>query len=349
MVKVLRDNDGTRTHLWSTLDLMENNTEGDTSEAVRLIPFEESVSGMLAGFWQVPDSGFVWTDAYRPLGKNGILDLDSPPDDLGPWLVAQGDRARRYPLLRRKGLLTEADHLADEPTPERILAFAGRWGDLGIGRTLVPAVRHPDGTVVHITGVMTSGESLAGWRLQLLAYADLRRLWRAVAIAAHPESWGPDRVREAGEYLGARIDWSTDGGCRYHSRIEAGGGWREWHDHIYRPADRDATGVARRLAGENTLEAARLHLHRKVNAEMRGKVSPSVLPYLGGVMRFFPESLLAAIWLLFAQELAGGAGKERECEHCRLPFPQRRRDQRFCGKNCQEASAYAHRRSVESP
>ena len=79
---------------------------------------------------------------------------------------------------------------------------------------------------------------------------------------------------------------------------------------------------------------------------MRGSVSPAVLPYLGGVIRFFPASLLAAVWLRFAQELAGQAGRERECEKCRMPFRQRRRDQRFCGKNCQEASAYQRRRSA---
>jgi len=165
------------------------------------------------------------------------------------------------------------------------------------------------------------------------------RMW------AQPDSGSTGRVREAEGYLAERIRWSASGVCTYHSRIEAVVVWSEYHQHIHSPEDRDAASVQTHLAGENTLEAARLHVHRRVNAEMRGSVSPAVLPYLDGVMRFFPATLLAAVWLQFAQELAGRAGFERECEYCRLPFRQRRRDQRFCRKNCQEASAYRRRSS----
>lgn len=82
---------------------------------------------------------------------------------------------------------------------------------------------------------------------------------------------------------------------------------------------------------------------------MRGRVGPAVLPFLGGVIRFFPDSLLAAVWVRFAQEVAGATGRERECDNCRMPFLQRRRDQRFCGKNCQEASAHRRRTAKARP
>ncbi|HEY5437070.1 MAG TPA: hypothetical protein VIK13_17715, partial [Candidatus Limnocylindrales bacterium] len=67
---------------------MENPTDWTPSEMPRTRPFDDMESGMLAGLWQVPLAGFQWTDAYKLLGSNGILDLDSEPSDPGPWLVA---------------------------------------------------------------------------------------------------------------------------------------------------------------------------------------------------------------------------------------------------------------------
>lgn len=327
------------------LDGMEKSTDRTPSAgpASPRIPFTDTTSGMLAGLWLVSIAGFRWTDEYRPWAEDGMFDPGAQPRDPGPWLIPVGDEARRYALLRRPGLLGAMDRLASRPTLENIQAFANRWGHLGVQQSLIPARRRADGARVITPGTMECGESLSAWRTELYAFADLRRLWQAVSILAQPDNWGPSRVREAKQLIADRVSWSPAGGCSYHSRFEAAGGWREWHEHIFDPSDRDATSLAEHLAGRNSYEAARFHLHRRINAEMRGSVSPSVLPYLGGVIRFFPASLLAAVWVRFAQELAGAAGRERECEYCRMPFLQRRRDQRFCGKNCQEASAYRRR------
>lgn len=324
---------------------MEKITVAASPDAPDSVPFSEMESGMLAGLWHVPIAGFGWTDAYRPFGTNGRLEVDSKPSDPGPWLVAQGAEARRYPLLRRSGLITAVERLAEAPTQERILAFADQWGSLGVERHLIPAQRLADGSLTIVAGTMASGESLADWRTRLFAFADLRNLWRAVSLCRNADSWSPGQVREARRYLAERIRWSAGGGCTYHSRFDALGFWSEWHQSIYDPRDLEAASLKTHLDGESTIDAGRLHVYRRVNAEMRGSVSPAVLPHLDGAMRFFPASLIAAVWLQFAQELAGKAGRERECEHCRLPFPQRRRDQRFCGKNCQEASAYMRRRA----
>jgi hypothetical protein len=124
---------------------------------------------------------------------------------------------------------------------------------------------------------------------------------------------------------------------------EVDGAWREWNEWIYHPTDADSNGLSRRLSGNNTYEAARYYLHRRVNAQLRGTINAAVLPYLQGAIRFFPDSLVTAAYLRFAQDLAGRLGAQRECEYCRLPFQPTRRDRRFCRKNCQEAFAY-HRR-----
>ena len=320
---------------------MEKSTEVALSP--RRIAFVETAAGMLAGMWQYPVDGFEWRSDFRPLGD--VFPRADPPahPDPGPWLVPAGPAARRYAPLRRAGLLEGMDRVAASPTPERIRAFANRWGHLGLEETLVPEVP-PQGPRMTSMDALHWGESLSTWRMQLMKFGDLRRLWRAVSVLAHPESWGPTVVREARAHLRDRIDWAPDGACRYNSRYEVADAWREWHEWIYNPRDGEAEIVAEHLAGQNNLEAARYYVHRQVNAEMRGTVNPAVLPYLGGAIRFFPASLMAAAWLRFAMELAGSSGRERECEYCRTPFLQNRRDQRFCGKTCQEASAY-HRRT----
>lgn len=328
---------------------MEHRTDDSPEARSAQIPFSDTTSGMLAGLWHVPIAGFRWTDEYRPWAVNGPFDPGDEPRDPGPWLIPVGDHARRYAPLRRRGLLEAMDRLALKPTPERIQSFANRWGHLGIPESLAPAQRRADGASVATAGTMEWGESLSSWRTELYSFGDLRQLWRAVSVLGQRDGWGPSRVREAERVIADRVTWSSSGGCLYHSRYEAAGGWREWNEHIFHPSDRDATAVADHLAGQNTNEAARFYLHRRINKEMRGRVSPAVLPFLGGVIRFFPDSLLAAVWVRFAQEVAGAPGRERECESCRMPFLQRRRDQRFCSKNCQEASAYRRRTAAARP
>lgn len=308
-----------------------------------LITFLDTAEGMAAGFWHYAVGGYRWVEARALSAVLGSEDRGR----LGQWLIAETQSARRYAVLKRPHLLEAMDKLAGAPTQERILSFANRWGALGDDELVVTpfAVRRDYGVVTggDVTGGVTSGESLTVWQNHLLLYGDLRRLWRAVTIVSEPQDWLSSRVREAKESIESVIWWGDDGSCSYHSRYEAAGVWREWHQPIYDPArDREST-LGRHLANRNALEAARYHVHRQVNTQLRGHVSPSVLPFLDGAIRLFPDSLAAAVWLRFAFELSGGSGRQRECEHCHQPFAVRRRDQRFCGKNCQEASAYRRR------
>lgn len=314
---------------------MDKSTEGILD---RIIRFEDTTNGMAAGFWHYPLGGFRWVDGCTPM-TSFVSESDS--DDPGPWLVAAGQPGRRYPLLRRPGLLEAMDRLAEDPSKERILTFANRWGSLGEDQLLAfPAECEIDGAVKRGIG---SGESLLAWRQHLLLYGDLRRLWRTVSVLTDPDSWSAANVRQAKKHVDSAFAWRRGGGCRYDSRFEAGDAWAEWHEWIWLPEHDESDSLKRHLANENSLEAARYYVHRKVNSQLRGRVNPSVLPFLSGAIRLFPDSLAAGVWLRFAFELAGGTGKHRECEHCRMPFAVGRRDQRFCGKNCQEAAAYRRR------
>jgi predicted nucleic acid-binding Zn ribbon protein len=331
----------------SILNRMEKTTGSAPVPEQRIIRFEETESGMVAGLWHVPVEGFAWRHDLRPWAEDGeILQFDAPPRDPGPWLVAQGDVVRRYPPMRRKGVLEALDRVAQLETLDAVQKFANGYGAFGAAQNLVPMDTGVDPPVV-TSGTIESGESLGQWRTELMQWRDLRLLWQAIATIGASDSWGPQRLRDAKEHIESRIRWSEAGGCRYHSRVDVDAAWREWNEWIYHPSDQDSAGLGRRLSGNNTHEAARYYLHRRVNGQLRGTMNAAVMPYLGGAIRFFPESLLAAAYLRFAQELAGRLGPQRECEYCGLAFRPTRRDKRFCTKNCQEASAY-HRRVARS-
>ena len=97
---------------------------------------------------------------------------------------------------------------------------------------------------------------------------------------------------------------------------------------------------------DDPLGPARAYLTQEVNRRLRGHVHLTLGSFQDSPIRFFPDSLLAAIYLRFALELAGRSARERECEFCHVPFPVGRRDQRFCSKSCRENAGY-HRRREE--
>lgn len=322
----------------ATLNTMKKSTEPRLPPESP-ISFVETTAGMAAGFWHCSVDGYRWVEG-RSL--NSVLGAGEVADP-GPWLMANSDVARRYAVLTRPRLLEAMDELSEDPSSERILRFANRWGSLGEEQLIGVGNDKSNEDGGALTSGISSGEPLSVWRAHLLLYGDLRRLWRAVTVITEPERWARRRVRGARELLEGAIRWGDDGACGYDSRYEANGEWMEWHRWIYHPALDSGGSVARHISNRNTVEAARYYVHKQVNEQMRGRVSPSVLPFLDGALRLFPDSLAAAVWLRFAFELAGGVGRQRECEHCRQPFAVRRRDQRFCSKNCQEASAYRRR------
>lgn len=329
-------------HRASILNIMEKPTDPAHAEQYRRIAFADMESGVTAGLWYVPVAGFSWHDDVRPLVQDGELDYDNPRDP-GPWLVPSGDEARGYPPLRRAGLLEAFDTASNAPDADRILRFAEVYGHLGIPETLIPVKPTGNGGRALVGGRTTWGESVGMWRGELLAWRDLRLLARAVYVLGHPDSSTSHQLGKARLHISQRVRWDSRGGCSYHSRIEYLKFWSQWNERIYHPDDRDAEAVRQHLKGHDNYEAARLHLHRRVNKALEGVVNAAVLPYLDGEIRFFPASLLATLYMRFARELGGRRGSQRECEHCGRVFEARRRDQRFCNRNCQEASAYRRR------
>ena len=123
-------------------------------------------------------------------------------------------------------------------------------------------------------------------------------------------------------------------------------------DHCYstkrRFLRRDSAGYefVRAVRRQDRLEkAARYFVHLLVNEGLRGEVSPAVLPYEGSAIRFWPHSLIGAMYLLLATEVAGQRSAQRPCDQCAMSFTAGRSDARFCGTACRSRAAYLRRRA----
>jgi hypothetical protein len=80
-----------------------------------------------------------------------------------------------------------------------------------------------------------------------------------------------------------------------------------------------------------------------VNARLRGHVHPRLLPPGAGEYRivFTPDSLLAALYVLFALEVAKDEPR-RVCAYkaCGQVFTPRRRNQHYCSDSCRRNASY---------
>ena len=93
----------------------------------------------------------------------------------------------------------------------------------------------------------------------------------------------------------------------------------------------------------DSVEPARYFIYRAVNEALRGKIHRVCLPYQGKAIRYFPDSLIAAIYIRLQDRLAGKAAQERVCKNERCPqvtFVPKRRDQEYCSKSCRQMANY---------
>ncbi len=94
-------------------------------------------------------------------------------------------------------------------------------------------------------------------------------------------------------------------------------------------------------------------VRREVNKRMRGHVNPVVLPPdvdEGYRIVFRPDSLLAALYVLLALEIAAASERSdaspKVCAYCGDVFTPSRRDQKYC-KPSHRSAAHYHRKHTE--
>ena len=315
-------------------------------------PFEAMVQGPFAALLRVPVGGFNWHDGLVAFDGNGVGNANS-----GPWLVRSDSLYERQyppldvPNLHRRFARTEA-------TDKSILAFANKYGFLGHSL----ALRDPEGKSQSIQiAEIPQGESLGFWQREIARMARLVALWELVKHGSkrelnHLVQWTP-----RGEPQQVRLYLVVEG---KELRPDLSKWmWQrpdEFRDHVRQTGNRAgrvtyAEGLV--LAHEeigshlellerwrhgDPVEPARYFVHREVNRRLRNHVSPAVLPFRKGEIRFFPDCLLSSLYTQFLLELSGRNRPAIVCARpgCGRYFEPAHGRQQYCERQCQQLAYY---------
>jgi len=243
-------------------------------------------------------------------------------------------------------------------TPEAIRRFANQYGFLEMdeARTLTC----PDGGI-------WKGEPLAFWKgeirgmRRLLALADAveRRDERLLApfVCWQAQPWKrvclllvldntADRVLLSDAARLVRQQCSAEDLARgfvleqKHAPPDASIFWRLLADERPGVLSKNARPEPLRVwEYGDAVEPVRYFLYQEINAQLRGKVSPGLLPFSENPLQFFPNSLLSALYTQFLLELAGRTRPPILCAnpHCGRHFEPTHGRQAFCDDKCRKA------------
>ena len=312
--------------------------------------------GTLIYLGKIPRGGYRWMDDMKPaelnrLTKPGILldrrtEKEVSPSD-GPWLVgpeplgieydAQPSRVfRRY---RGDPGLHHAFGKLEGSEPS-ILKFANRYGELGCGVMVAPVKG----------GGVCYGESLQMWQHEINQMAMLLAVWDLVQQNNRHElaryvCWEKDPL-QVQMWLAVRKGELWPEPVR-RARQEKSLRPIDWFESIAHEAMGAEWLVLQRWGYGELQGPAGYFVHRNVNKRLRGHTNLQILPFLRGEEKLvlMPDSLLAAIYVLFALELVGRT--TRECRFCKEPFRPSRRDQVYCTTSCRKKASY-HRLAGEA-
>ncbi|MDO8614990.1 MAG: hypothetical protein Q7T33_04555 [Dehalococcoidia bacterium] len=282
----------------------------------------------LAGYWFKPDAGFEWA---RP-GVPVYDERGQPVPDKGPWLVPRGDTGTRYAVLRRSRLLPAFADLGRNASPERVLTFANEWGPLGQGECNVGK---------------RSGASLNTWGAHARKVATLCHLWEWVRLGdterLEPYIRWQSRPAMVSIAL-VSVNGLPDAGRS--ARMTGVGALppNSWGPvYTLASASHDPNGFLRQWEHGDPVEPMRYYVCQSVNQALEGHINRAVLPYYGYAVRYFPDSLLSAVYLRLQDRIAGAVRQERQCTAPGCPqgrFIPGRSDQQYCSNLCRKRAHY---------
>lgn len=282
-----------------------------------VIRFSETTLGMFSVMTEVPVGGF----RISHLLKLSEMEHKANEKHQEPWLVGPSpigvpfEAVRKLPLAKRD-LHRRFARIA--PTDESILAFANRYGLLGKQVSLIdPKLQHQK---------VQYGESLAFWRESIADVGQLLAIWNAVTRKDSGQLGKCVHWRFPEEGRGVQVDITvTASGDRLlpdvalraekkefdtNDKIReafVSHGITSWHWSRIATAglgfNRDDELLERWEFGD-PIEPARWFVCDQLNKRMKGRVSPFIHPYQHNRIYFVPDSLLAALWLLFAIEIS---------------------------------------------
>jgi hypothetical protein len=293
--------------------------------------WEELEAGVAASRWARPVGGFVWL-AGRSSRQTGAYAPFLAPAD-GP-----GAQARAYGVLRSRRIFDEFVDLGraidrTEADWDAILAFANRWGALGMPVATFPSGKWadlPNGVRQAIAQRTLPGEPIELWRRSAMRLAGLEEVRRQVV--------------------------QMEGGAGEKDR-------RLLAEHFPRPREEERGGsAAPKLDGwhfafgqelvfirsdfvrppRDLVERARVALEHVVEQEMRGQLTLMVADHTA--IRYVPVNLWASLVWLFAQLLiAATKAPARVCAYCGVEFTPRSSKAKYCKDSHRTLAAY-HRK-----
>lgn len=288
--------------------------------------------GVFSGLWARPTGGYRWHNERPAYAQT---------NDAGPWLMAAegpDPSTVRYEPLRSRALLPEFLRLAARVQAADAVQFANRWG------SITPLA----------TGGDAYGGSLQEWQREVLRFRALYEEWEAVASVTRSASTDVIRRMRRLMVLRERYAWAPDGrSIRYHVALNADGtvavpnakGALETTAEL--TAASFEPGVFAAFKPDDVLEPARHHVVLQVNRRLAGHTTLLVEPQRSPQPKTVADSLLAAIYLMFALEMGQRSQEQGRCGNPRCPnggkFFKTRRDQRFCDKRCRELASYYRR------
>jgi hypothetical protein len=235
--------------------------------------------------WFVPQSGYEWQGG---------------PRDSELHLIARGDalQVKFYRPLEKFPRLFR-DFAALPPNRKGIREFASKYGDIYNARG-VPAF------FIQMAGV-TGDANLSVWKQEIAAMRELVEIWDAINAG--------DKER-----LGTFISWSDNGAVGYVFKGSL--------NTLAHP-DFDGEHLLERSAYRDLFVPARYALRREINKQLDRHPTIPNLVWAAGRRRedhhakpddrlrfvFVPAYLLAALWLQFAKDVAGGY-ELRQCAVC---------------------------------
>ncbi len=278
--------------------------------------------------WSFDEAGQLWV--VRPVVASDGVEADFTA-------VAPLAERRDSPGLHREFAGLDATDAA------AILDFANRWGLLGQGLRVLSTDSEADGTVYR-------GEPLTHWREKITDMATLLSLWDLVSDGSSSKGapfvkWTkrPTRVHVGAVHLRGRLNASAS-----RTVLDQYGQHGRWASACT-AVPYDGSGffwqtygtpelLDRWQRGEST-GPLRYYVHETVNKAMRGHVSPAVLPFENSRVHLFPDTLRAALYVLFALELEGFKLAPIPCAFCGKVFSPLTRRKTYCSDNCRKRSA----------
>lgn len=285
--------------------------------------------------WPVPNEGFEWItpeedEPIVPTAEVKALGVKLSGVVLRESECESEAAARKYNPMEIPDLHRRL--AAVEPTHREILQFANEYGRLGRYAVRVDRPALDPLLEVPIGGPYWA-EDFAVWRRVIETLRQQIELWDVLRSRDVEEL--EKRLRgESGDQLKSPllVPW-----------------WQDHEQKVYRLGNFDPWEAEFKHVAP---EMVRTFLVQQINAALTRQASPYLVPNVPGQFAIQPHSLHAAIYTLFALEVAGRAPAMKPCRQCgRLYYPTRR-DNLYCSAKCRDAWYYARRpkrRKTEEP